>query len=167
MVPRNVHRVTAKSSYPDHRVQASQKSCTMNTFWITSSLSLLSTFHIISMMLSAENLFIFTCISEGSSSSPPSTFEVLALVLFHGTHLGQSWLRCPNCLQVKHFPVFINSIRSSVVNCQALARSTSIAFGSLAFGQYDWKACCHCSFVFLQGLACLPSKLDWTSKYFC
>ena len=112
-------------------------------------------------------LFAFTCTSEGSSYSPPLTFEVLALVLFCRTHLGQSQLRCPDCLQVKHFLVFINSVHSSVVNCQACVRSTSIAFGSLAFGRYDWKACCHCSFIFLQGFVCHPSKLDWTSRYFC
>ena len=47
-------------------------------------------------------------------------------------HMGQSRLRCPCFLHLKHFPSFIKAVLSSVVN-----RSISIVFGSRCFGNVN------------------------------
>ena len=131
----------------------------------------------ISIISEVEGFFFLLLTLAGSSSLLLTSLilEVLAraLVCGHwGGLCGQSQLRCPCFLQVKHLPVLMSSVLSSVSIFLALARPgvVSIASGSLLAGFF--QAAFHCSSVwgFLHGfesLGFLIPRLERMSRYFC
>ena len=112
----------------------------------------------ISIISEVECFFFLILTWAGSSSSllTSSIFEVLAHALVSGCWgglWGQSQLRCPCFLHVKHLPAFMSSVLSSVsiILAQVLPSVVSIALGSLA--PLLLQAVFHCSGVwgFLRG----------------
>ena len=131
----------------------------------------------ISMISEAEGFFFPLLTLAGSSSSllTSSILEVLARALVRccqGGLWGQSRLRCPCFLQVKHLPAFMSSVLSSASIFLTLARPgvVSMASGSLFAGFF--QAVFHCSRVcgFLRifnSLGFLSPRLERMSRYFC
>ena len=131
----------------------------------------------ISIISEAEGFFFALLTLVGSSSSllTSSILEVLVQAFVRccqGGLWGQSRLRCPCFLQVKHLPAFMSSVLSSASIFLALARPgvVSIASGSLLVGFF--QAAFHCSKVcgFLRvftSLGFLNPRLERMSKYFC
>ena len=148
-----------------------KKSCMMESF-ASSSASLN-----ISIISEAECFFFPLLTLAGSSSSLLTSSicaEVLARALVRerwGGLWGQSRLRCPCFLQVKHLPVFMSSARSSASILLTLVRPgvVSMASGLLIFLLF--QAAFHCSGVcgFLRGFESgfFMFKAERMSKYFC
>ena len=146
-----------------------KNSCIMESF-VSSSASLK-----ISMISEVEGFFFPHLTLVGSSSSLLTSLIlkvlVCALVLGRGGTLwGQSRLRCPYFLQVKHLPVLMSSVLSSASIFLALVHPgvVSMASGSLFAGFL--QAAFHCSNVcgFLRvfdSLGFLNPRLERMSRY--
>ena len=131
----------------------------------------------ISIISEAEGFFfpLLTLVGSSSSLLTSSILEVLAQALVRccrGGLWGQSRLRCPCFLQVKHLPAFMSSVLSSASIFLALVRPgvVSMASGSLFVGLF--QATFHCSSVcgFLRvfdSFGFLNPRLEWMSRYFC
>ena len=131
-------------------------------------------------IISEAECFFFPLLTLAGSSSSLLTSSIcedmLVRALVRGCRgglWGQSRLRCPCFLQVKHLPAFMSSVRSSASIFLALAclGVVSIASESLLFLLFH--AAFHCSGVcgFLRTFwATLPifnPRADRMSKYFC
>ena len=131
----------------------------------------------ISIISEAEGFFFPLLTLAGSSSSllTSSILEVLARALVRGCWgglWGQSQLRCPCFLQVKHLPAFMSSVLSSASIFLALVRPgvVSMVSGSLFAGLF--QAAFHFSSVcgFLRvfdSFGLLNPRLERMSRYFC
>ena len=130
----------------------------------------------ISMISEAECFFFPLLTLAGSSSSllTSSICELLACVLVQGRGglWGQSRLRCPCFLQVKHLPAFISSVLSTASIFLALVRPRVVSIASGSLLPWFFHAAFHCSIIwgFLQGFeSVFPDfipRTDRMSKYF-
>ena len=148
------------------------KNSCMIEFFASSSASLR-----ISIISEAEGFFFLLLTLVGSSSSllTSSILEVLARALVRccrGGLWGQSQLRCPCFLQVKHLPAFMSSVLSSASIFLALARPGVVSIASWSLLAGFFQAAFHCSKVcgFLRvfiSLGFLNPRLERMSRYFC
>ena len=129
-------------------------------------------------IISEVECFFFPLLTLAASSSSLLTSsicaEVLARVLVRG-HWGGLWgqsrLRCPCFLQVKHLPAFISSAHSSASILLTLARPGVVSMASELLLFLLFQAAFYCSGVcgFLHGFESgfFMPRAERMSKYFC
>ena len=161
------------SSWVQPRTVVSWHSCIIVSFALSSaSLS-------ISIISEAKCFFFLLLTLAGSSSLllTSSICEVLACALVCGRgggFWGQSWLRCPCFLQVKHLPVRMSSVLSSASTLLAWMWSRVVSIVSELLIPLFFQATFHCSVVWgffhcFESLGPCPfiPSLAQISKYFC
>ena len=132
-----------------------------------------------SIILEVDGFFFLLHTLAGSSSlllTSSICDEVLvhALVCGHwGGLWGQSQLRCPCVLQVKHLPAFISSTRLSASILLTLVWPGVVSMASELLLLLLFQAAFHCSGVcsflcgFELGFPDFMPRAEWMSRYFC
>ena len=151
----------------------------MKNSWIMESFASSSASLSMSIILEADGFFFLLLTLAGSSSSLLTSLiceDVLAqaLVQGHGGGLwGQSRLRCPCFLQVKHLTAFISSARSSASILLTLVRPGVVSMASGLPLLLLFQAAFHCSGVcgflrvFESGFPIFMPRAERMSRYFC
>ena len=133
----------------------------------------------ISIISEADGFFFLLLTLAGSLLSLLTSSiceEVLACALVcrrWGGLWGQSRLRCPCFLQVKHLPAFMSSTRSSASILLTLVQLGVVSIALELLLLLLFQATFHCSGVcsflhgFESGSPTFKPRAEWMSRYFC